>query len=130
MANLTITNNEPQGIVVWDPVYDDATLVDASGGTYPKGTVLGRITATGELTKYTTAAVDGSEVALAALTFELELAAATPTPTRVLIQGRVRRGDLLADDPARVLTLAEVDALRDYGIVAQVTQQLAEFDNQ
>lgn len=130
MANLEITNNATNGVVIWDPVYQDETLLDAGGETYPAGTILGRITASGKLTKYTTAAVDGSEIPVAILQDELVLAAATDTPCRPIISGRVRRGDLLADDPARVITDAESDALRDFTMIALSTTQLAELDNQ
>ena len=130
MANIEITNNETDGLVVWDPVYRDETLLDAATVTYPEGTVLGRITASGKLTKYTTAASDGSEVPVAVLTYDVDLVAATDKPARALISGRVREGDLLADSPARALTIAEVDTLRTYDIIAQTTQQLAEQDNQ
>jgi len=130
MANIEITNNQTRGIPIWEPVYEDETLLDAGGETYPAGTLLGRITASGKMTKYTTAAVDGSEVPVAVLRDELVLAAGVDTPCRPIISGRVRRGDLLADDPARVITDAEADALRDYSIVPLSTTQLAELDNQ
>lgn len=130
MANIEITTNQTRGVVVWEPVFDDEIIFDAGGETYPAGTLLGRITASGKLTKYTTAAVDGSEVPVAVLRDELVLAAGVDTPCRPILAGRLRRGDLLADDPARVITDAEADALRDYGIVPLSTTQLAELDNQ
>lgn len=130
MANIEITNNTTRSISVWEPVFESQIAIDAGGETYPAGTVLGRITASGKLTKYTSAAVDGSEVPVAVLLDELVLAAATDTPCRPIISGRVRRGDLVADDPARAITEAEADALRDYSIIPLKTTQLSELDNQ
>ena len=129
MPNPVITNNSTSGIVVWEPVYEDDILVDAAGATYPAGTVLGRLTAGGNLTAFTPGAADGSEIPIAVLTVETVLAAATPAPCRPLISGRVRRGKL-ADNAGAALTQAAVDQLRDMSIIALGTQQLAELDNQ
>lgn len=130
MPNIEITNNAVSGVILWEPVFDDAIALDAASITYPAGTLLGRITASGKLTKYTTAASDGSETPVAIAHQEVELAAGVDLPTRVLVGGQVRRGKLLADDPARVITIAEADALRDYGITSLTTSQNSELDNQ
>ncbi len=44
MVNLTITNNAPRGVVIWDPVFDDETLSAPGAVTYALGTVLARKT--------------------------------------------------------------------------------------
>jgi hypothetical protein len=130
MPNLEITNNTPSGIVLWNPIQQNDILIDAGGETYPAGTLLGRITASEKLTKYTVAAVDGSQIPVAVLRDELILAAGVDTPCQPLISGQLRRGDLLADDPARAITISEADALRSFTIITVPTQQLAEQDNQ
>jgi hypothetical protein len=129
MSNLEITNNNPFGIVVWEPVFEDNTLVATGAVVWPAGTLLGRITASGKLTAYVSGAGDGSEVPIAVLTDSVEFTGAADMAYRPLITGRVRRVDLVAFGVG-ALTQAEVDALRDYGIVAQKTTQLAELDNQ
>lgn len=129
MATLDITNNSTRSVVVWDPVFEDDILIDAGGETYPAGTLLGRISASGKLTKYESGNGDGSEVPLAILFEETVLAAATDTPFRPIISGRLRRGDLIAVGVGDI-TDAEADALRDYSIIALSTTQLAELDNQ
>ena len=128
MSNLTITNNATRSLVIWDPVYDDDTIIDAGGETYPAGTLLGRLTASSKLTKYESGNADGSEIPVAVLQDELVLVAATDTAVRPIIGGRVRRGDLLHDGSA--ITQLEADALRDFGIVPLTTTQLSELDNQ
>lgn len=128
MATLEITNNDTRSLVVWDPVFDDDTIIDAGGETYPAGTLLGRLTASSKLTKYESGNSDGSEIPVAVLRDEIVLAAATDTAVRPIIGGRVRRGDLLhAGSP---ITQLEADALRDFGIVPLTTTQIAELDNQ
>lgn len=40
--NIEITNNAPNGIVIWDPVFDDEILSAPGAVTYVRGTVLAR----------------------------------------------------------------------------------------
>lgn len=42
MATLEITNNSTNGVVVWEPVFDDEILSAPGAATYVKGTVLAR----------------------------------------------------------------------------------------
>ena len=127
--SLEVTNNAPNGIVVWEPVFDSDILLAAGAVTYVAGTVLGRITASGKLTHYVSGAGDGSEVPVAVLLDEEVFAGAGEIPFRPVLGGQVRRGDLVAHGVG-ALTQAEVDKLRDYGIVGLTVTQRAELDNQ
>lgn len=129
MANIEITNNDVVGFVLWEPVYDDATLTASGAVTWAVGTLLGRITASGKLTAYTSGASDGSEVPKFVLPIQVVFTGAGDAPGRVLIGGRVRRADLVAHGVGAI-TLAEADQLRDYGIVSLTTQELSDLDNQ
>ncbi len=129
MPPITITTNESRRIPVWEPVFDDDILLDAGGDTYPAGTLLGRITASGKLTAYTTGAVDGSQVPVAVLLDEVVLAAGVDTAGRPIIAGRVRRDDLVAFGVGAI-TVAESDLLRSHSIIPVSSTQLAELDNQ
>lgn len=129
MTNIEITNNATSGVVIWEPVFDDDVLIVTGAVTYAAGTVLGRITASGKLTAYTSGAGDGSQVPIAVLHEETVFTGAGEIPFRPILGGRVRRADLVAHGVG-ALTQAEVDLLRDYGIVALTTTQLAELDNQ
>lgn len=129
MQNIEITNNDPLGIVIWDPVFEDATLTFAGAETWPAGAVLGKVTATGKYVRFDAAAVDGSEVPKAVLSQEVTAAGAGDVAGRPLISGRVRAGDLV-DAADAALTGAQLDQLRDYTIIALATNQLAELDNQ
>ena len=127
--SLEVTNNSTSGVVVWHPTFEDNIIIDAAGATYAAGTVLGRITASGNLTKYASGAADGSEVPIAVLRDAVTLAAGVAQPCRPIVSGIVRRDDLIAHGVG-ALTQAEVDALRDYKIEAKSTLQLADLDNQ
>lgn len=127
--SMEVTNNAPAGIVVWEPVFDDDILLAAGAVTYVAGTVLGRITASGKLTHYASGAADGSEVPVAVLLDEEVFTGAGEIPFRPVLAGRLKRADLVAHGVG-ALTQAEVDALRNYAIIALTTTQLAELDNQ
>lgn len=132
MPTIEITNNNTVGVVVFGAVYALALVEDATGGTYPAGTLLARSSVTQNLTAYVAGGTNGTGTPLAVLTQDLVLGAATPASLNVLIAGQVRRGKLSrynAGTPAE-LTQAEVDALRDYSIIAQSTTENTELDNQ
>lgn len=129
MANLNITNRDTSGLVIADPLYRDATATAAATGTWPVGSVLGIITATGKYARFATGASDGTEVPKAVLAEELVITATGDQLIRPLISGRVRQGKLV-DAAGAAITEAAVLQLRDYTIIAQPTKQLAIQDNQ
>lgn len=127
--SIEITTNDVTGIVIWGPVFEDEILFDAAALTYAKGTLLGRITASGKLTKYTSGALDGSDVPVAVLRDAITLAAGVDKPCRPIISGRVRRQDLVAHGVGAI-TAAEADLLRTMTIIPLNTNELSELDNQ
>lgn len=127
--SIAITNNDVTGLVLWQPVFSPNTLTAGAAETWPAGTLLGRITASGKLTRYDSGAADGSEVPVAVLPAEQVFTAAGDAPCRVIIGGQLRRGDL-TEFGVGAITVAQADALRDYGIVALETKELSELDNQ
>lgn len=129
MAELSIANRRLTGLVVFGAVFEDETLTAAGAETWPAGAVLARVTASAKLVRFVPAGADGSEVPLAVLTVPVEFAGAGDRTERPAIEGRVRRGDLL-DDADAALTDAAIDTLRSYGVIAQVTHQQTEQDNQ
>ena len=129
MANIEITTNKTRGIVLWDPVHEDAIATFAGAETWPAGAVLGKVTATGKYVRFAPGAADGSEIPLAVLSQDVEAAGAGDVAIRPVIAGRVRAGDLVNNVDA-ALTAVQLDQLRDYSIIALGTTQLAELDNQ
>ena len=129
MANIEIQNNKTRGIVLWEPVHEDAVAVFGGAATWPAGSVLGKVTASGKYARFAPGAADGSEVPIAVLSQDVEAAGAGDVAIRPLIAGRVRAGDLVNNVDA-ALTAVQIDQLRDYSIIALGTTQLAELDNQ
>ena len=87
------------------------------------------VAADGELVAYSRTGAGGAQIAVAVLSVEEVFAGAASQPIRPLLGGRVRRADLIVHGVGAV-TQAEVDALRDFTIVASPVTQLAELDNQ
>lgn len=129
MANIETTNNKTRGIVLWEPVHEDAVAVFGGAATWPAGSVLGKVTASGKYARFAPGAADGSEVPIAVLSQDVEATGAGDVAIRPLIAGRVRAGDLVNNVDA-ALTAVQIDQLRDYSIIALGTTQLAELDNQ
>ena len=110
-------------------MFEDETLTATGAETWPAGAVLARVTASGKLVRLDTGGADGSEVPLAMLTVPVEFAAAGDRVERPAIAGRVRRGDLV-DAADAALSDEDIDTLRSYGVIAQVTNELTQLDNQ
>lgn len=127
--NIEITTNQTGSLDVFSPMYQQETLTSANADTWAKGTVLGRITTSAKLTIYTSGASDGSETPVAVLADEVVFTAAGDKSDQVIIGGRLRLEDLVADGVGDI-TKAEQDALRSYGIIAISTKQLSKLDNQ
>lgn len=129
MANIEITNNVTRGIAIWEPVHEDAVLTFGGAATWPAGSVLAKLTATGKYVRFTPGASDGSEIPKAVLTQSVTAAGAGDVAARPAIAGRVRAGDLV-NNAGAALTAAQLDLLRDYSIIALGTTQLSQLDNQ
>ena len=64
-----------------------ATLNETAGATYPIGTVLGKVTATGKYKRVEATAVDGSQVAAAVTIADVTVVANTDAKVVVLARG-------------------------------------------
>ena len=131
MANIEITNNKTNGITVWEPSYQDETFTAAGADTFVAGTVLGRVTASGNLAPYSGATnlPVGTNVPIAVLRNEIVTTGAGDTPIRAMISGKVRSDDLVHHGTG-ALTQAELDLLKDQMIIGVETEQLTSQDNQ
>jgi hypothetical protein len=130
LGGLVRQTDDIGSVELFDVVYDDGTYVpSAADALDPKGTLLGRITASGKVTPSDPAAVDGSQIPIAVLGSDVQ-ADATPNDVfiRMIVGGRVRR-DRLSRIDASAITDAVCDALRDFGIVAERTTRLTKYDN-
>jgi hypothetical protein len=127
MANSTTTSNSYSNAIAVDgEVSRDEVIVFDGAGTVLRGTILGRVAATGKLKPMATAAVDGSEVACAVLAYEVTALGAGDVAARALVRGQVNRNRLIIalDGSGVNITPAILDQLRDYGITPVDVQQV------
>jgi len=123
MTTLTETTH-PGGFLVWEAFrdYTRETITVASGaGLLAAGTVLGKITASGNYAAHDPAAVDGTETAVAVLWGKAD-ASAADAPAVALVRGPaiVNRHDLVfAGTPTEAEITAAHAALMDAGILVR-----------
>ena len=129
MPNLEISNRSLNGVVIADPVHEDATLTATGAETWPAGAVLAKVTATGKLVRFDPGGAAGTEIPVAVLDVAVEFAGSGDRTERPLISGQVRRVKLV-DDADTALTDIAVDQLRSVTILALNTRQLSTQDNQ
>lgn len=129
MSNLGITTHDSSTVVVLNPVFAAATASFTAAETWPKGAILGRVTADGKYKRTLATASDGSELAKAVLTEPLIAAVAGDKRCNILIQGIVKKS-MLVDHGGTAVTDLQVEELRDYGIIAQDITNLSHLDNE
>ena len=128
MATIEITTNDTGGVVLFDPIFEHGTLTFAGAETWPAGTVLGRLTATGFMTRYDSGGAGGAEIPKAVTTQEIISTGAGDVPFSYGIAGRYKAGDL-TEFGVGVITIAQQDQLRDFSIISSPTKELGELDN-
>jgi len=129
MPNATIdTNYYANAIALNRSLCRDEVLVFSGAAKLLKGTILGRVTASGKLRPYAAGNNDGSQNPIAVLTYEVEALGAGDISARCLIDGEVNRNRLViaADGNGNNITPALLDQLRDYGIVPIDVQALGQ----
>lgn len=120
---------------------DGETLLNSSGGelTYPIGTLLGRVEASGKLVPLASAAADGSQYPVGLLAQEITLADAAEGKVCVAISGNVDSGKITldgSDDLDTVITNAGGRTIKDaihadtLGIFLIPVRELSKTDNQ
>lgn len=132
MANITIENIDTNGVILERGASADGVLVNADEvdpATFAAGTIVARHATTLKFHPYDPAGTDGLNLAKGVLTYEVgPVAAEAEAAVRVLISGRVNAGRLVIHDETPI-TAAHLDALRDYGIIAETVEQLSRVDN-
>lgn len=129
MANLNISKRSLVSVVIASAVFADKVLTATTAETWPAGSVLATVTATGKMVRFNPAAAGGAGVPTAVLTEAVTFAGAGDSAERPLVSGQVRASTLVNDEGA-ALTASELDLLRSYGIIAQKTTQLSIADNE
>jgi hypothetical protein len=121
MAVVTTTSINWGGtdITLRDEQFRDEVVTFAGAATIVRGTILGRITATGKLKAWASGSSDGSQVPIAVAAYDIVATGAGDVAARVIVRGEVRRNHLIidADGTGVNITPALIDQLRDYGIL-------------
>ena len=126
MANPTITNIDLRPLVLGDAVYDKRTV--ASGQTLVKGNVVGVITAGGALQLCDSGSSNGSEIAKAVMTKDVDASGGAVANVPVLVGGKVDADQLTFGGSD---TIADhFDELRDVSILPIDTAVIGGQDNQ
>lgn len=131
---VTVTNNVRDELRLIGKGFTYRTVLFTAAGalTFPRGMVLGRITATGKVTFYLTAAGDGTEIPFAVLADELVAPGVGDTSVRIITSGEFREDDVLvwtAGTPVPP-SIAERDLLQTKGLYLTPETELSIQDNQ
>lgn len=129
MADPVITNIDVGQIAIGACDFEEHVWTAGGVDTLAAGTIMARITASGKWGIYDTGGAGGLGVACGVLAYAVSAGGAGDVPVAVLVRGTVNQDRLLQDDGGAV-TEAVIDQLRDYGILAKPTKQLAQLDNQ
>lgn len=135
MPNIVTTQIDVGSIVLQADdatSFEDATVTFAGADNFKAGTILARSTASGKYILYAVGgATDGNGTPRAILMTELTASGAGDLPGRVLLVGRVRKSKLIVDAAGddSTITPAVKDLLRQTGIIAVESKQLAKADN-
>jgi hypothetical protein len=123
----TTTNYYNSAIALEGEQFRDEVLLFTGAGTVAKGTILGRITASGKLKPFATGSSDGSQIPVALVTYDVTATGAGDVAARALVRGVVNRNKLIiaADGNGNNITPAIIDQLRDYGITPIDVQDIA-----
>ena len=130
--SMTVTNVDLGSVELWNGVFQDEVFTAASAKTFLEGTILARLTATGKLVVYEIGGTGGAEIPLAVLNHDLVVAAPGDVKIRPMLSGKVIKERLVvdADGDDSNITLAILDQMRDFTIVAQNVPDISILDNQ
>lgn len=128
-SSSTTTNSYGAAIGLRDDAqYRDEVLVFTGAATMLRGTILGRIEASAKLKPWVADAVDGSQVAVALLAYDVTALGAGDVAARALVKGQVNRNRLIiaVDGSGVNITPALLDQLRDVGITPVDVQSMGQ----
>lgn len=133
MANKVITNVDTGSVEIRDGEFQDQEITFAGAATYVAGTLLGVLTAApaGPYFAWDSGGVDGTEIAVAVLTYDVEAVGAGNVPARPLVAGVVNKDRLVEFGVVGQANITEetIRQLTDNKITALDTQQLGRVDN-
>jgi len=133
-GGMTVTNEDVGSPKLFGTVMDtrETFLGLAVDTTYPAGTLLGRVTASGKLSPAVVGAGDGTAIPVAVLPEDtLTANPVVDIPIQAVVGGQVNLDRLIfAPALVGVLTPAQKDLIRDFGIIPLNVTELGQLDNQ
>lgn len=133
MANLTIENNDLGSVVIEYGRFRDDLITFTAAGTYVKGTILARDTATNALVPYVKGGTtNGNGIPRRVLTYDLVADAAGDVSARSMMDGVLQKDRLVifADGDASNVDDVVIDLMQNVGFQVLDTRELAVLDNQ
>lgn len=132
MPNATFTTCDTGSVELDGGEFNDELLTFAGASTVIKGTLLARDSVSLKLVPFVVGgSTNNNGIPVAVITYDVTATGAGDVPVRPLLQGRVRKERLVvaATGDGSTITKAHLEVLRDYGILALLTKQLAGLDN-
>lgn len=132
MANITITSNDLDAVVVSDADFRDELLTFGGAGTVVKGSILARDSVSLKLVPYVKGGVTNENgIPKALAPYDVTATGAGDVPVRALVAARVRKERLIiaADGDGSNIDAAVLDQLRTYGMVPVDVTELNTADN-
>lgn len=133
MANLTITNYDPQSWLRRVDLSEQGVLTGLGADVFTAGTLLGRITATGKYYVYNVGGTPaGTDTIVGILMNDVTTTDTSDYPIQILLAGEVDDALITIDGSAAGtgITNAIKDALRTFGIHAVNKTELNNLDTQ
>lgn len=136
--NQLNTDFDVSKVFIFDNVFSQVDFENTTGGllTILGGTVLGRVTGTGNLEILKSGSADGSEIPLGILAEEqVDLGIGETKQVNICVAGEVVEGKVILDGGDTLETVIDGRPIRDrlaadtQGIKLRVADELTEFDN-
>ena len=133
MGDPVITNVDNSSVALEGSAFRDELLTFAGAATVLKGTILARDSVSLKMVPFVKGgATNENGIPKAVATEAVVAAGAGDEPLRALVEGRVRKEELIidADGTGANIDNAVLDQLRDYNITPLNVQELKIQDNQ
>lgn len=137
-GNQAIIKTDTAKIFLWNNRYESADYTNGGGApvVLPKGTVMGRINATGKVAPLTSAAVDGSQFPCGILNEDWTVAAGATQNVSFCVAGDVAEEKVILQGADTLATVVTGRTLRDriasdtVGIKLVAGTELTGYDNE
>ncbi len=136
-SNQLFTNYDTRKIFIWNNSYQKGMLSNGSGASvdFQAGTLLGRVSANGNLVALASGATDGSNLPVGILAQDITIADGATAEVQYCVSGEVDQNEFIFDGTDTLDTVVTGKRLVDRiasdtaGIILRTADNLTEFDN-